>query len=232
MFLRDLLPDPFPEAACVVQATSGCGFKPGLRYRLWFVLSRALHGREIEAWCARPELDPATLRDVEPIYTARPIIEGVPDPVPQRIVLLDGLSEVVEVPERLPTTPRPGTLGGLDALGGAHLGTTGFDGWLARMGDGDGLCGFRGPMLSALAAYARRHGADALADAAGALRARIAGAMALAPKRPGRGPDLERYLGEDHFTELVGWLVDRERRREQAERMGAILAAALTGRAA
>src|SRR4051794_10799409 len=27
MFLRDLLPDPFPEAACVVQATSGCGFK-------------------------------------------------------------------------------------------------------------------------------------------------------------------------------------------------------------
>src|SRR4051812_25191635 len=107
---------------------------------------------------------------------------------------------------------------GNPGLGGAHLATTGFDGWLTRMGDGEGLAGFRGPMLSALAAYARRHGADALADAAGALRARIAGAMALAPKRPGRGPDLERYLGEDHFTELVGWLVDRERRREQAER--------------
>jgi AcrR family transcriptional regulator len=86
-------------------------------------------------------------------------------------------------------------------------------------------------MLSVLAAYASEHGAEALERSAGALRARIAGAFAAAPKRPGREADLERYLGEGHFAELVGWVVGRERRGEAAAAEGAILAAALTGRA-
>jgi hypothetical protein len=229
MFLRDLLPDPFSDAACVVQATSGCGFKPGLRYRLWFVLSRALHGHEIEGWCAHPDLDPATLRDVEPIYTARPILEGVADPVPQRLVLLSGLMDVVEVPAQLPRLARPAIGFGRD---GEAAGAMGFDGWLARMGDGEGLCGFRQPMLSAIAAYGRRHGAAGLVDAAGALHARIAGAMAGAPKKSGRGAELTRYLSEQHFAEIVTWIAARERRREEATYSGAILAAAVTGRVA
>jgi hypothetical protein len=229
MFLRDLLPDPFPECACVVQATSGCGFKPGLRYRLWFVLSRALHGHEIEGWCAHPDLDPATLRDVEPIYTARPILEGVADPVPQRLVLLSGLTDVVEVPAQLPRLVRP-TVG--FGRGGEAAGAMGFDGWLARMGDGEGLCGFRQPMLSALAAYGRRHGGAGLMEAAGALHARIAGAMAGAPKKPGRGAELARYLSEQHFAEIVTWIAAREQRRAEAAHSAAIISAALTGRAA
>jgi hypothetical protein len=229
MFLRDLLPDPFPEAACLVQATSGCGFKPGLRYRLWFVLSRALHGHEIECWCAHPDLDPATLRDVEPIYTARPILEGVADPVPQRLVLLSGLADTVEVPAQLPRLTRPAIGFGRS---GEAAGAIGFDGWLARMGDGEGLCGFRQPMLSALAAYGRRHGAASLMEAAGALHARIAGAMAGAPKRKDRGPELARYLSEQHFAEIVTWIAARERRREEAAQSAAIITAALTGRAA
>lgn len=229
MFLRDLLPDPFTEAACVVQATSGCGFKPELRYRLWFVLSRALHGQEIDGWCAHPDLDPVTLRDVEPIYTARPILEGVADPIPQRLVLLSGLTGVVEVPAQLPRSAKPAIGLGRSV---AAAGAVGFDGWLARMGDGEGLCGFRRPMLSALAAYARQHGAAGLAASAAALHARIAGAMAGAPKRKDRGMELARYLSEQHFAEIVTWIAAREGRREEAVRTGAIVGAALTGRAA
>jgi hypothetical protein len=87
-------------------------------------------------------------------------------------------------------------------------------------------------MLSALAAYGRRHGAAGLMEAAGALHARIAGAMAGAPKKPGRGPELARYLSEQHFAEIVTWIAARERRREEAAHSAAIIAAALTGRAA
>src|SRR4051794_7763405 len=230
MFLRDLLPDPLPECACVVQATSGCGFKPGLRYRLRFVLGRALHGHEIDAWCGGAPLDPATLRDVEPIYTARPIVEGAADPVPRRIVRLDGLSEVVEVPDRLPDDQRAPTSANLAATGAMRGG--GFDGHLAGMGDGEGLGGFRGPMLSAPAAYAAAHGADALERDAGTVRLRIAGVIAVAPEKPGRGPELERYLSERHFAELVGWVAVRQRQTEREAREGAIIAAALAGRAA
>ena len=56
--------------------------------------SVAWYEDEIEAWCADAPLYLVTLRAVEPIYTARPIIEGSPDPVPQRIALLPGLADV------------------------------------------------------------------------------------------------------------------------------------------
>jgi hypothetical protein len=228
MHLRDTLPEPFADAGCVVQATSGCGVKPGLRYRLWFVLSRPLFGREVAAWCAGPGLDPATLHPVEPIYTARPVVSGMPDPVPRRVTLLPGLEDVVQVPAALPgREDRPCALG----RGGAPA-ARGFDGWLDLVGGGDGLRGFRRPMLAALCAYAARHGADKLEEASGTLRARIAGAFAAAPKKPGRGDELARYLADGHFAELVGWIAARQRRRGQAGRHGAILAALLlAGRA-
>lgn len=105
--LRDLLPEAFRDAACVVQATSSCGLgDPGkLRYRLWFLLDRPLMGAEVEAWVGRVAgLDPATLRPSNLIYTATPIFDGVSDPVRERYVLLDGLEERVMVPDRLPVT--------------------------------------------------------------------------------------------------------------------------------
>ena len=87
-------------------------------------------------------------------------------------------------------------------------------------------------MLVALCAYAARHGAEGLEAASGTLRAKIAGAFAVAPKKPGRWDELARYLAEGHFAELVRWIAARERRREQASRHVAILAALLlAGRA-
>jgi hypothetical protein len=225
MLLRDLLPERFAEAGCIVQATSSCGLRPGLRYRLWFVLDRPLHGHLIEAWCARPDLDPSTLHDIEPIYVGRPLFEGVPDPVPRRIVLLEGVVDVVEVPDPLPTTtPGRPTLGG-----GPARPALGFDGWVRRMGDGPGLEGFRRPIVSALAAYVRRHGVAGLRAAADTLRDRLVAAAAAAPRRPGRGPDVDRYLSDRHIAELVGWFVAVETRRAAVHADAVILAALVRG---
>jgi hypothetical protein len=223
LFLRDLLPEPFRDAACVVQGTSGCGVKPDLRYRLWFVLDRPLHGHEVAAWTASPHLDPATLRPVEPIYTARPMFVGLADPLPQRLGRLPGLTEAVEVPEVLPQVEH----------GAARLGTgeaddaRSFADRLAEMGDGEGLQRFRGPIISAIGAYARQHGAEALLATAEGVKARIRAAIAVAPKGKGRGADLERYSSDRHLDEIIRWTAAQERRRTAAEQAGRIAAAVI-----
>jgi hypothetical protein len=185
-FLRALLPEPFHEAACAWQATSQAGLRPGLRYRLWFVLSRPLLGRELAAWCERPEVDPCVFRPAEPIYTAAPVFDGRHDPVPRRVGLLGGLEPAVPVPTGCRAGPLAAPAPGRDASRPAR----GFEGWLARVGDGEGLAGFRGPVLSALACYARRHGPDALAAPARRSRPAVRARIAEAPKGPGRGDDL------------------------------------------
>lgn len=112
------LPNYFHDVQCVVQYTSSHGL-PGvrLRVRLWFLLSAPVTSvgwRRICAnWSVQP--DAALFRAVQPHYTAAPMFQGMDDPVPQRVVLVDGTWPVVDVssiPEdvRLAVTP-PGGVG-------------------------------------------------------------------------------------------------------------------------
>jgi hypothetical protein len=227
LFLRDLLPAPFRDAACIVQATSGCAIKPGLRYRLWVVLDRPLHGHEVAAWTASPHLDPATLRPVEPIYTARPVFAGMADPMPQRLWLLPGLAEAVEVPELLPRVEHGPVKLGTGEAGDARS----FADRLAAMGDGEGRQRFRGPIIGAIGAYARQHGAEALLATAQGVKTRVRAAIAAAPKGQGRGGDLERYASDRHLDEIIGWTAAQEQRRVAAEQAGRIAAAVIGGAA-
>jgi hypothetical protein len=224
LFLRDLLHDPFRDAACIVQATSGCTIKPGLRYRLWFILDRPLYGHEVAAWTASPHLDPATLRPVEPIYTARPVFVGMADPLPRRLWHLSGLTEAVEVPEALPRPERQVKLGTGEASDARS-----FADRLAAMGDGEGRQRFRGPIIGAIIAYARQHGAEALLATAEGVKVRIRSAITAAPKGKGRGPDLERYASDRHLDEIIGWTAAQEQRRVAAEQAGRIAAAVIGG---
>ena len=134
------------------------------------------------------------------------------------------------MPSALPSA----TARGRGARGTGHgltgaVDARGFDGWLAAIGDGDGLAGFRAPMFRAIAAYAAQHHADGLLRDQDLVYARIAGAMAGAPKKPGRGPDLDRYLAAEHFGEMVCWIADRQRSQDQATEFGAVVAAAIMG---
>jgi hypothetical protein len=227
LFLRDRLPEPFRDAACLVQATSGCGIKPGLRYRLWFILDRPLFGHEVAAWTASPHLDPATLRPVEPIYTARPVFVDMADPMPRRLWRLSGLTEAVEVPEVLPRPEHgPARLGD-----GETSDVQSFADRLATMGDGEGLRRFRGPVIGAIGAYARQHGAEALLATAEGVKARIRAAIVAAPKGQGRGADLERYGSDRHLDEIIRWTAAQEQRRGAAEQAGRIAAAVIGGAA-
>ena len=108
------LPPAFRGPRCVVQASAGHGFKPDLRLRLWFWLSRPMGGGELKRWLRGTPADPSVFGAAQPIYTAAPLFApGLADPLPVRMVALDG-RPVVDVPaaaELAPARPparRPG----------------------------------------------------------------------------------------------------------------------------
>jgi hypothetical protein len=78
---------------------------------------------------------------------------------------------------------------------------------LARLGDGDGLEGFNGPLCSATSAYAKKHGAKF--DQA-ELKERLRAAIERAPKGPDRSPDdILRYLSDSYLDNLITSAVEK-----------------------
>jgi hypothetical protein len=104
-FIRDnLLPSYFRGVRCVAVATASTGRKgPNIaRLRMFFVLSHPEDNDVLYYWVdslstAHPNLglDPSVMRAMQPIYTARPIFQGITDPVPVwgRVRVLDGCEE-------------------------------------------------------------------------------------------------------------------------------------------
>jgi hypothetical protein len=99
------LPGTFAGRSCVWTYTSGAGFKPELRMRLWFWLDRPVSEAEAGRWLAGCPVDRSLYRIVQPHYTAAPILEGLPPPVPRRLGLLEAFADIMPVPE-LPE-PKP-----------------------------------------------------------------------------------------------------------------------------
>ena len=92
--------------------SSSAGFKPGVRIKLAFWLNRPVLGAEIERHLKGCPIDASTLRCVQPIYVARPILVGVPDPIEQRTGLEEDIHDAVPLPvlpaeERPPQAPQP-----------------------------------------------------------------------------------------------------------------------------
>ncbi len=97
--VRRYLPHAFRDAAAIICATASHGIKPGARLRWWAWLSRSATGAELEQWFAGFPVDVSTFRPVQPIYTAKPLFAaGREDPIPERLLVLRGAREVVQVP--------------------------------------------------------------------------------------------------------------------------------------
>lgn len=101
-----LLPAAFHGAACIVQATASHALKPGARLRLWFWLSRPLLGGEAKRWLAAAPVDRSVFGAVQPIFTAAPLFDGLADPLPDRLLLIEG-APVVHVPDAAALAPPP-----------------------------------------------------------------------------------------------------------------------------
>jgi hypothetical protein len=104
-YCRSLLPEPWTCASCWWGLSSSAGFKPGIRIKLGFWLSRAVLGREVERHLKGCPIDASTLRAVQPIYIARPILVGLPDPIRQRtgaLLVGEDAVELSELPQDVP----------------------------------------------------------------------------------------------------------------------------------
>ncbi len=102
--VRPVLPVECHKAACVMQASGSAGIKPGLRCRVWFLLTSALVGAELRrVFGSTPGLDRSTLYPATLTYTARPVFVGMADSVPVRTVVVPG--EVERVAVRVPPEP-------------------------------------------------------------------------------------------------------------------------------
>ena len=75
---------------------------------MFYWLDRALGRGELKRWLGTvPGLDCATLNDVTPHYTARPLFIGAADPVPVRSRLIRGAADAVAVPDLFEPAPEP-----------------------------------------------------------------------------------------------------------------------------
>ena len=101
------LPVEFHGKKCVAVATAQHGIRPDIRLRLCFWLDgvTTLEVRLNRGSAASRVVDLCTIRPVQCIYVAAPVLaDGVPDPVPDRLVVLPGEPLVSIRP--LPT-PKP-----------------------------------------------------------------------------------------------------------------------------
>lgn len=98
-YLRSLLPDEFHASSFWWGWTSSAGIKPELRMRLAFWLERPVDKAFLDRWLADAPVDGTVFRAVQAIYVARPILRGVPDPVPRRSGLFVDVDDTVPVPE-------------------------------------------------------------------------------------------------------------------------------------
>ena len=166
---------------CAFAAAISCsaGFKPGIRAKVIIPLSEPLRPSSMRRWARAVNarfgtklLDPAVLAPCQPIYLARPILYGVPDPFPQRVYLRHG---------RAPSLSRYRRRNG-DCRARARRG------WrrrLARHPTRLGALGFHDPLLAAAGAVARSY-RGAHANIASAIH-RVVREFVLSADTGGRG---------------------------------------------
>jgi hypothetical protein len=170
------LPPQFHHTTCFWQFTAGHGMKPGIRLRLWYWLNRLVSDNELRRWLGervrqdgvppnrwprRWPIDPVLFNPIQLHYTAAPIFDGLPDPVPVRCGWHCGFEDVVVIPDLAAAQER--IWHSSTSTGPVEPGL-GYEGWRARIGDHEGGAGFYQPINSAIGAYFSANGAHADAD--------------------------------------------------------------------
>ena len=196
------LPTEFRGATCFWQHTASAGVKPGIRMRLYFWANRLLSDDELKTWLGATDdagqrlypVDLSIFTPVQPIYTARPTFEDVPDPVPQRCGLWEGDRDEITAPviikapqatayrarnSHTPTSGKDTAASPTARPAYNSAGGGGYDGHRAAIGDHATGGGFHGPIKAAVAAWLARNGAAV--DPAW-LRADLEGAIGVADR--------------------------------------------------
>lgn len=185
------LPDRFSGPTFYFQYSSRACLGGDRRARLhvWFWLDRPVSDDEAAAWAEAeaPDVDASVFRVVQPHYVARPVFEGVEDPLALRSGVFHGRSDVV-------LFPLPGEYASQSAVSTPKT----YEERMAELGDGEGLGGFHAVLLSGIWTYLARGGRD-LDWLKSDLRRRISEA----PAGVGRNGDIERYTSDYYLDDSI-----------------------------
>jgi hypothetical protein len=113
---EQLLPTEFRDVEMIAAVTPSTALGQGLDARLYFALDRPVenhvlvaYATELAAAVPNLKLDPRVFLSGQPIYTARPLFQGMRDPVPaaEWVQILPGAKDIVALDlDRYPIEPR------------------------------------------------------------------------------------------------------------------------------
>lgn len=100
---RDTLPPGFRGAACVMRLSASAGVDGWAvtNFHLWFWLDRPVCDKSLAEWARSAGMDGSFYSAVQHHYTANPIFDGMDDPAPERILLIEGTPEATAPDEWL-----------------------------------------------------------------------------------------------------------------------------------
>lgn len=202
--ILNVLPEQYHDVSFVWQLSSSAGTldPPGiLSAHAWFWLDRPIGETELKIWhrLRAPLVDVSVFGTIQPLYTAAPIFRNCTDPIPQRIGLAIRKQEEVSLPEVDEKVLRKfSSRGGTSSIVGN---ARGFEAKIKLMGDGEGLDGFNAVLISAIASYIS--GKLPVEINVDWLKATCRQAAEDAPKRKGRGADIERYMSDYYLDQCI-----------------------------
>jgi hypothetical protein len=203
------LPVEFHDATVWWQFTSSAGIKPGISLRLFFWSDRPLADWELKQWLADSPVDHSIFAPAQPIYVARPIFVGMPDPVPFRSGIWRGDRDAITPPVIERPKPKPVSSG--DAFTGSAGG--GYEFRCGRIGDHPEGDGFFEPVKSAVAVWVARQGAGV--DTAW-LREDLERVIRSAPRDPAKHDDAYIELRVGDLDPLIDAIIDLQVVKEAA----------------
>lgn len=201
--LVGLLPDEFQDVSYHWQLSSSAGMSDEnvLSAHVWFWLDRRVTNAELKAWADSIDapVDKALFTPSQPHFTATPVFDGVHNPLPRRSGFWRGLSDEVEFPE----IETQAITSRVSADSGPLSEVSGFENKLAKLGDGDDLAGFNGPLVASIAAYVYAKGEQRVERDREKLKTRLREAIEAAPMQDGRDNDIDRYSSDDYLDEAI-----------------------------
>ena len=197
----ELLPPEFHDVEALWQLSSSAGFVTDvLKAHVVFWLSEPESNEHIKAVLGQhaPRLtDLSFFNAAQPHYIAAPVIVGAPDPLPRRTGRLKGANANVTLPLLRHAAPRQRT------QSRSYNPEGGVEDALARLGDGDGLCGFHEPLRTATMHYATRCARFGVrADNDDAFIDTLRSVVSAAPRRADRA-NVDEYLSGDYLQRLL-----------------------------
>jgi hypothetical protein len=221
----DFLTDPATAIGCVLDTidelagcafaaalSCGAGLKPGIRAKAVIPLSTLALPSDLRRWAKAVNqhlgmklLDLAVLAAAQPLYFAKPLLHGVADPFPRRVVYRSGREPVVLA------IPPEGTEAGASAGTPGSVGDgSGWRRHLVRLGPVEG---FHDPLITTAGAVVHAYGGAPAEPIASAVHAVVRAAVLSTDAGARSQEEITRYASRRFWNDAIAYAAGQDAER-------------------